>query len=66
MPLNKQLVISTIEIAKEAGEAISQIYNSDFDYQIKKDLSPITAADRLSHKIIAERLKILTPETPIL
>jgi len=66
MPLNEQLIISTIEIAKEAGEAISQIYNSDFDYQIKKDLSPITAADRLSHKIITERLKILTPEIPIL
>ena len=66
MPLNKQLIISTIEIAKEAGEAISQIYNSDFDYQIKKDLSPITAADRLSHKIITERLKILTPKIPIL
>ena len=66
MPLNEQLIFSTIEIAKEAGEAISQIYNSDFDYQIKKDLSPITAADRLSHKIITERLKILTPEIPIL
>ncbi len=45
MPLNEQLIISTIEIAKEAGEAISQIYKSDFDYQIKRDLSPITAAD---------------------
>ena len=66
MQLNKQLIISTIEIAKEAGEAINQIYNSDFDYQIKKDLSPITAADRLSHKIITERLRILTPEIPIL
>ena len=66
MPLNEQLIFSTIEIAKEAGEAISQIYNSDFDYQIKKDLSPITAADRLSHKIITERLEILTPEIPIL
>ena len=66
MPLNEQLIIATIEIAKEAGEAISQIYNSDFDYQIKRDLSPITAADRLSHKIITKRLKILTPEIPIL
>ena len=65
MPLNKQLILSVIEIAKEAGEAISQIYNSDFDHQIKKDSSPITAADRLSHKIITERLKILTPEIPI-
>ena len=64
--LNEQLIISTVEIAKEAGKAITEIYNSDFDYQLKKDLSPITAADNLSHNIITERLKILTPKIPIL
>ena len=64
--LNEQLISSTVEITKEAGEAITEIYNSDFDYQLKKDLSPITAADNLSHNIITERLKILTPEIPIL
>ena len=50
--LNEQLISSTVEIAKEAGEAITEIYNSDFDYQLKKDLSPITSADKLSHNII--------------
>ena len=64
--LNEQLIISTVEIAKEAGDAITEIYNSDFSYQLKKDSSPITAADNLSHKIIAKKLKILTPEIPIL
>ena len=64
--LNEQLISSTVEIAKEAGMAITEIYNSDFDYQLKKDLSPITAADNLSHNIITERLKTLTPQTPIL
>ena len=64
--LNEQLIISTVEITKEAGEAITEIYNSDFDYQLKKDLSPITAADNLSHNIITDRLKMLTPEIPIL
>jgi 3'(2'), 5'-bisphosphate nucleotidase len=64
--LNEQLIIPTVEIAKEAGEAITEIYDSDFDYQLKKDLSPITAADNLSHIIITKRLKILTPEIPIL
>ncbi len=49
--LNKQIIISTIEIAKEAGEAITEIYNSDFNYQLKKDLSPITTADSLSPSI---------------
>ena len=64
--LNEQLISSTVEIAKLAGEGITEIYNSDFDYQLKKDLSPITAADNLSHIIITKRLKILTPEIPIL
>ena len=64
--LNTQLIISTVEIAKEAGEAITEIYNSNFNYQLKKDLSPITAADNLSHDIITDRLKMLTPEIPIL
>jgi len=64
--LNEQLISSTVEIAKEAGMAITEIYNSDFDYQLKKDLSPITAADNLSHNIITERLKTLTPKIPIL
>jgi 3'(2'), 5'-bisphosphate nucleotidase len=64
--LNEQLISSVVEIAKEAGIAITEIYNSDFDYQLKKDLSPITAADNLSHNIITERLKTLTPNIPIL
>jgi len=64
--VNKQLISSTVEITKEAGEAITEIYNSDFDYQLKKDLSPITEADNLSHNIITDRLKMLTPEIPIL
>jgi len=64
--LSEQLISATVEIAKEAGIAITEIYNSDFDYQLKKDLSPITAADNLSHNIITERLKILTPKIPIL
>ena len=63
---DEQLIISTVQIAKEAGEAITGIYNSDFDCQLKKDLSPITAADNLSHNIITEKLKTLTPEIPIL
>jgi len=61
-----QLMISIVEITKKAGLAITEIYNSDFDYQLKKDASPITEADNLSHKIITERLKMLTPEIPIL
>ncbi|MBM22912.1 MAG: 3'(2'),5'-bisphosphate nucleotidase [Gammaproteobacteria bacterium] len=64
--LNERFIISTTEIAQDAGLAILQIYNSDFDYKLKKDFSPITEADNIAHKIITERLKILTPKIPII
>ena len=60
------LIEQIIEISKEAGNAILEIYNTNFDYQIKEDLSPLTNADTLSHSIICERLKVLTPGIPIL
>jgi len=63
---NSQLIDELIAISKEAGEAILKVYNSDFDYQIKEDLSPLTKADTLSNDIICERLKTLTPDIPIL
>ena len=38
---NIQLIDELIAISKEAGEAILKVYNSDFDYEIKEDLSPL-------------------------
>jgi len=63
---NKQLIDELITISKEAGKAILKVYNSNFDYQIKEDSSPLTKADKISHKIISKKLKELTPEIPIL
>ncbi len=42
---------------REAGEAILQIYNSDFAVDFKADRSPLTLADRRAHEILASRLK---------
>ena len=64
--IKSDLVEQLIKISQEAGEAILEIYNTNFDYQIKEDLSPLTKADTLSHNIICQRLKILTPDIPIL
>jgi len=64
--IKKGLIKQLIEISKEAGKAILEVYNTDFDYQIKEDLSPLTKADTISHNIICERLKALTPNIPIL
>lgn len=56
-----------IEIAREAGAAILEIYNSDdFQVEIKDDNSPLTKADKASNDIIVEALKEIYPEIPIL
>ena len=45
-----------IETAVLAGRAILEIYDSDFDIELKSDLSPLTEADKKSHRIICEYL----------
>jgi len=64
--IKSELIEQLIEISKEAGKAILEVYKTNFDYQIKEDLSPLTEADTRSNNIICERLKVLTPNIPIL
>lgn len=59
------MLISSLVIAKRAGDAILEIYNSDFTNEYKDDRSPITLADRLSHTIITEFLQDSFPEIPV-
>jgi 3'(2'), 5'-bisphosphate nucleotidase len=61
--INKNL----IEISKEAGKAILEIYNSDdFGVEIKGDNSPLTKADKAANDVIEKKLTELYPEIPIL
>lgn len=54
-------------LAKKAGEAILTVYRSDdWGVQEKSDSSPLTKADLLSHNIIVEGLRQLTPNLPVL
>ncbi len=43
--------------AKEAGDAIDEVYGSSFTVELKEDNSPLTVADKRSHEIISDRLK---------
>lgn len=54
------------EIAQQAGQAILDIYQRDFQVTEKEDSSPLTEADLASHKIIVAALQALTPEIPVL
>jgi 3'(2'), 5'-bisphosphate nucleotidase len=46
--------------AKKAGEAILEVYNSDFNVEQKVDKSPLTLADKRSHEIIFHHLNSFT------
>jgi len=53
-------------LARQAGEKILEIYNTDFSVEAKDDASPLTAADMASHKTIVAKLQALTPDIPVL
>ncbi len=55
-----------LELARKAGDAILDVYNTNFEVTDKSDNSPLTAADLASHKIIVNALQQLTPEIPVL
>lgn len=54
-----------LKIAKAAGDEILKVYDSSFDVEYKEDKSPLTVADKNSHKKIAEGLKRLYPQIPL-
>lgn len=53
-------------IAIEAGDAIMDVYDTDFNVISKDDQSPLTEADLASDRVIAKGLKQITPDIPIL
>ncbi|HWU77992.1 MAG TPA: 3'(2'),5'-bisphosphate nucleotidase CysQ [Rhodanobacter sp.] len=64
MPL--ALACAVGEIARAAGNAILDIYHSDFAVQTKADASPLTAADLAAQQVIVAGLSQLEPRLPIL
>ncbi len=60
----RELLPELEAIARRAGEAILEIYGTDFAVERKDDASPLTAADLASHRLIVDGLAALTPATP--
>jgi 3'(2'), 5'-bisphosphate nucleotidase len=52
-------------VAAAAGERIMAVYATDFPVETKADDSPLTAADRAAHTVIADGLAVLTPDIPV-
>ena len=55
------LVFAAIFASKKAGDAILEVYNSDFAVELKDDRSPLTLADKRSHEIISDRMNSISP-----
>lgn len=64
--MNAQLQSAIEALAVTAGAEILEVYNTDFDVDIKSDESPLTQADLASHRAIIAGLKQLTPTIPVL
>jgi len=60
-----ELLESVAIIARAAGEAILQIYATDFKVRGKDDASPVTEADERAEKVILAGLLELTPDVPV-
>jgi 3'(2'), 5'-bisphosphate nucleotidase len=52
-----KLILTAILAAKRAGEAILDVYDSDFEVEQKDDKSPLTLADKRSNEIITDVLE---------
>ena len=55
-----------IDLTRRAGDAILEVYRTDFDVQIKGDDSPLTRADLAAHRLIMHGLASLTPDVPVI
>jgi len=56
-----------LDIVKKAGDAILGIYDQpDIAVDIKKDASPLTAADMASHHILVDGLQKIDPGIPVI
>lgn len=62
----EQLIGEALEIAREAGVRILEVYEEGFEVSLKKDHTPLTTADLEAHKIIEKGLKKLGLNIPVL
>ena len=66
LAISASLLDAIIQLSRDAGERILDIYGSDIAVTHKDDDSPLTQADLASHKTIAAGLAKLTPDVPVL
>lgn len=60
------LTLDVLEIAKLAGQRISEIYREGYEVTVKEDSTPLTTADLAANKVISDGLSELSYLAPVL
>ena len=60
------LLPKLISLTSMVGETIMVLHNVNMGFIVKSDNTPLTQADKISHNLITEALKKITPNVPIL
>ena len=60
------LIEGMVDAALNAGALILEIYETDFNVEIKDDASPVTKADQAAEAVILEALRSVAPDIPII
>jgi len=64
--ITEDIIQEVLDISKEAGAVIMEVYQTAFEVELKDDRSPVTLADKLANSLILERLIKIDPSIPIL
>jgi 3'(2'), 5'-bisphosphate nucleotidase len=65
MEFSNLLIEEICRLAAQAGERIMRVYEGEVSVTLKKDASPLTEADRVSHEFLVEHLTALLPGLPV-
>lgn len=63
---DSDLIDAIVDIARDAGREILEVYVREFSVQEKQDNSPLTEADQRAHDLIARRLATLPLTIPVM
>ena len=64
--ITEDIIQEILDIARDAGASIMEVYKTEFEIEFKDDRSPVTKADKEANSLIIERLIKIDPSIPIL
>ncbi|MDH5300520.1 MAG: 3'(2'),5'-bisphosphate nucleotidase CysQ [Gammaproteobacteria bacterium] len=64
--IQQTLLTALMQITRQAGEAILEVYQGPYEISHKQDTTPVTDADLIAHQLLVSTLHDLAPQLPIL